>query len=162
MNAPVSYDGPSIPAAKPVIELYQRLLTAWNLRDAGAFAAVLDREGIVVGFDGSQIRGRAEVETTLRKIFSDHETAGYVAKVRSIRFLGEDTALLHAAAGMIPPGGSDLIPDRNAIQILVATREAGRWTIASFQNTPAAFHGRPDLSRQLTDELRQVMHAGSG
>lgn len=26
------------------------------------------------------------------------------------------------------------------------------------QNTPAAFHGRPDLSDQLTEELRGDLH----
>ena len=26
-----------------------------------------------------------------------------------------------------------------------------------FQSTPAAFHGRPDLSRALTDELRALL-----
>jgi hypothetical protein len=31
------------------------------------------------------------------------------------------------------------------------------WQLASLQNTPAAFHGRPDLADQLTDELRAVL-----
>jgi hypothetical protein len=30
-----------------------------------------------------------------------------------------------------------------------------------YQNTPAAFHGRPELARQLTDELRQVLHGSA-
>ncbi len=28
--------------------------------------------------------------------------------------------------------------------------------VAAFQNTPAAFHGRLELSAELTEELRQV------
>jgi len=29
-------------------------------------------------------------------------------------------------------------------------------SIALFQNTPAQFHGRPELAQQLTEELRQL------
>ena len=31
------------------------------------------------------------------------------------------------------------------------------WRIALYQNTPAQFHGRPELSRALTEELRQLL-----
>jgi len=30
-----------------------------------------------------------------------------------------------------------------------------------FQNTPAAFHGRAELSEQLTEELRRALRASS-
>jgi hypothetical protein len=30
----------------------------------------------------------------------------------------------------------------------------------ALQNTPAAFHGRPDLAQQLTSELTDVLHSG--
>jgi len=58
---------------------------------------------------------------------------------------------------MVPPGKSDLNPAVNAVQTLVAARQDSRWRIAVFQNTPAAFHGRPELSERLTEELRQVL-----
>ena len=110
----------------------------------------------VVGFDGSQMNGRVEIEDTLRQIFADHVTAAYVAKIRSVRFLTPDVAVLRAVAGMIPPGESDLNPAVNTVQTLVAVKGAGSWRIAAFQNTPAAFHGRLELSAELTEELRQV------
>ena len=55
---------------------------------------------------------------------------------------------------MVPPGLADINPAVNAVQSLLAVRQDGRWRIAQLQNTPAAFHGRPDLSDQLTGELR--------
>jgi len=88
--------------------------------------------------------------------FRDHVTAAYVGKIREVRFLTPDVAVLRAVAGMIPPAESDLNPAVNAVQTLVAARRDGRWRIAVFQNTPAAFHGRPELSAKLTEELRQV------
>lgn len=160
MPAQVVYDDSYPAAAAPVIELYQRLLSAWNARDAKAYAALVHEKGSVIGFDGSQMNGRNEVESSLRRIFSDHPTATYVARIRDIRLLGADVSLLLAAVGMVPPGGSDLDPSKNAIQSLTAQRDAGRWQIANFQNTPAAFHGRPEAGQHLTDELRQVLRAG--
>jgi uncharacterized protein (TIGR02246 family) len=156
----VSFDGAD-PGAEPVVELYRALLSAWNARDAAGFAATLDQDAIVIGFDGSQMLGAGEVAATLGKIFADHETAGYVARVRRVRPLAPDVVLLHAVVGMVPPGGSDINPERNAVQILVARRTKGRWLITNFQNTPAAFHGRPELARDLTQELRQVLKSAA-
>ena len=138
-----------------VRSLYQRLLDAWNKRDAAAYAALFEDGANVVGFDGSQMTGRSEIETTLAQIFAHHQTASYVSKVREVRFLTPDVAILRAVVGMVPPGQNDLNPAVNAIQTLVALRRDGRWQIALFQNTPAQFHGRPELAQQLTEELRQ-------
>lgn len=140
-----------------VESLYRALLDAWNARKAAAFAALLDAQGHVVGFDGSEMHGPDEVASTLGRIFADHPTAAYVAKVRDVRPLAPDAAILRAVAGMVPPGQTDLNPAVNAIQTLVATRAAGEWRIALFQNTPAQLHGRPELSAALTDELRRLL-----
>lgn len=140
--------------------LYRDLLECWNRRDAAGLAKLFADDGQVIGFDGSQMRGPAEIETTLGRIFTDHPTAAYVSIVRDVRLLGPDVALLRAVVGMVPPGGADLNPAVNAIQSLVAARRVGRWRVELFQNTPAAFHGRPEESQRLTDELRAALHAG--
>jgi uncharacterized protein (TIGR02246 family) len=68
-----------------------------------------------------------------------------------------DVAVLRAVAGMVPPGQSDIEPAVNAVQTLVAAKHDGQWRIALFQNTPAQFHGKPELVQQLTEELRQLL-----
>jgi uncharacterized protein (TIGR02246 family) len=137
--------------------LYQQLLAGWNKRSAHDFAAPFAENGHVVSFDGSQYNGRAEIEAEIGQIFADHLTAAYVWKIREARFLTPEVALLRAVAGMRPPGQSELNPAANAIQTLVAARREGEWRIALFQNTPAQFHGRPELSEALTAELRQLL-----
>jgi uncharacterized protein (TIGR02246 family) len=137
--------------------LYTQLLDSWNKRSAADFAALFEEDGNQVGFDGSQINGQAEIELHLSQIFADHMTALYVGKVREVRFLDPDVAILRAVVGMIPHGKSDINPAINAIQSLVATKRESQWHIALFQNTPAQFHGRPDLSAKLTDELRELI-----
>jgi uncharacterized protein (TIGR02246 family) len=137
--------------------LYQALLEGWNQCNAEAFATQFTEDGEVIGFDGSQMSGRVEIASTLRQIFADHVTAPYVSKVRSLRLLSPEVAILRAIVGMVPPGQTDLNPAVNAHQTLIATKRDGTWHIALFQNTPAQFHGRPELVQQMTEELRQVL-----
>ena len=139
-----------------VRRLYQQLLDSWNGRNADAFASLFAEDGHVIGFDGSQMAGQVEIASTLRQIFADHPTGTYLSKVRDVRILSPGVTLLRAVVGIVPHGQSDINPALNAHQTLVATEREGQWRIMLFQNTPAQFHGRPDLVQQLTEELRQL------
>ncbi len=150
----------TISSDHPIRRLYEQILIAWNQRDATAMAAYFEEDGNLVGFDGTQADSRADIEDHLRPIFADHPTAAYVAKVREIRMLGRDVGLLRAVVGMIPPNSDDINPAGNTIQTLVAVQNAHGWQAALFQSTPAAWHGRPQDSAELTEELRDVMRRG--
>ncbi len=139
--------------------LYAQLIDAWNRRNAVDFAALFSLTGSSVGFDGSPLDGRAVIESTLLEIFAHHPTAAYVAKVREVRQLGPGVALLRAVVGMLPPGQTEINPAVNAMQSVVMVNEGERWTIALLQNTPAAFHGRPQAAAALTDELTAVLRS---
>jgi len=117
-DAPVKSNG----EIEAVTSLYQQVLDAWNRRDAHAYAADFAEGSDVVGFDGSQMTGREEIASTLGQIFANHQTATYVAKVRSVRVLAPGVAVLNAVAGMVPPGQDDINPAVNAIQTLMAQR----------------------------------------
>lgn len=138
-------------------ELYEALLTAWNDRDARRYSSLFADDASVVGFDGSCVETAAGIEGHLAGIFTDHQTARYVWIVREVRTLGDTAALLRAVVGMVPSGEADLAPAANAIQSLTAVHDGRAWRIAHFQNTPAAFHGRPDEAEELTRELRASM-----
>ena len=138
-------------------DLYEKLIEAWNKRNAREYALLFASNGSIVGFDGSQVNGQMEIGAHVSEIFSHHQTASYVTIVRELRPLGSDVTLLRANAGMVPPGKDDLNPELNAVQSMVAARKGGKWEIALVQNTPAAFHGKPELSKQLTEELRAVL-----
>jgi uncharacterized protein (TIGR02246 family) len=117
--------------------LYRSVLAAWNADDAEAFAAPFAEGGQVVGFDGSEITGRASIAEQMAAIFADHATGSYVGIVRSVRLLGADAALLRAVSGVVPAGEFDLKPELNAIQSLVAERRDGNWQIILYHNTGA-------------------------
>ncbi|HEV7215689.1 MAG TPA: SgcJ/EcaC family oxidoreductase [Chloroflexota bacterium] len=142
-------DSPSAP--------YRQLLAGWNQRNGAAFAATFAEDGESIGFDGSQNIGWSDIATALQQVFADHPTPAYVSKVRSMRLLGTDVAILRAVVGMTPPGQSTVVPALNALQTLVATRSDGIWRTILFQNTPAQVHGRPEAVRPLTEELKQAL-----
>jgi uncharacterized protein (TIGR02246 family) len=137
-----------------------KLLKRWNKRRASEMTDLFADDGNLVGFDGSQINGRSEARSVLGQIFADHQTAAYLGTVKEVRLLSPDVAILRAVAGMVPPGQSDINPEVNAVQTLVAVKRQNKWSIALFQNTPAA-HGRPELSERLTEELRQALRTPS-
>ncbi|MFC7442536.1 SgcJ/EcaC family oxidoreductase [Laceyella putida] len=138
-----------------VRSLYQQLLEGWNKRSADAMAEPFAEDGELIGFDGSQVTGRAEIASHLQPIFANHPTAAFVSKIRSVRLFGPEVAVLRAVAGMVPPGQSDIDPKLNTHHTLITVKREGKWRIALFQNTPAQFHGRPELVQKLTEELRQ-------
>lgn len=131
----------------------------WNKRSGESFAATFTEDGETIGFDGSQHLGRAEIASNLQRIFADHPTPAYIAKVRSVALLTPEVAVLRAVAGMVTPGQSDLAPQLNAVQSMVAKKHNGQWRIVTLQNTPAQFHGRPELAEELTAELRRLLRS---
>lgn len=145
-------------ARKEVGILYHQLIDAWNSRNASGMAELFAADGELIGFDGSLANGPDDIVAHLQPIFENHPTAPFTTKVKHVRLLEANTALLRAIAGMVPPGQSELNPDVNTHHTLVAVRAGGQWRIELFQNTPAQFHGRPELVRQMTEELTTVLN----
>ncbi|MFI5935536.1 SgcJ/EcaC family oxidoreductase [Actinoplanes sp. NPDC051494] len=132
--------------------VYARLLQAWNERDSAAFAGLFAADGLLIGFDGSQVVG-ADIAGHLA---ADAPTSRYVAKVRGTRPVGVDGVLVHAIAGMVPAGGFDLDPALNAVHTLLVVDG----TVVLFQSTPARYRGRPDLAASHNAELTPALLDG--
>ncbi|MER5355008.1 SgcJ/EcaC family oxidoreductase [Kitasatospora sp. NPDC002551] len=142
--------------------LYHRVLEGWNLRDGSAFAGPFAPDGEVIGFDGTRHSGRSVMAAEVGRIFTDHATPEYVAKVRRVRAIGPGVAQLDAVAGLVPDDAQDLDPALNAVQTVIAVDAGAGWRIALLQTTPARYDLRPDLARALTAELRELIARGPG
>ena len=119
--------------------LYQQLLDGWNNGSGEAFAAPFAEDGDLVGFDGTHLRKQHHFISN-----SDTFVRGswLIGKVRSVRFLTPDVAVMHAVGGTIMAGQSDIEPERNSVQTLVAMNDSrGEWYLAAFQNTRAQYLG---------------------
>ena len=137
--------------------IYRQLLEAWNIRSARGMAELFTDNGEMIGFDGSLSVGSEEIFSHLKPIFEHHPTARFISKVKNLHFLSPDIAILRAIAGMLPPGQSDINPNVNTHHTLVAIKIDGDWQIKLFQNTPAQFHGRPELVEHMSNELRELL-----
>ena len=138
--------------------LYAGFLDGWNRRSGAAVAAGFADDGDIVGYDGTHHHGRLAIAADLRQIFTSHETASYVAVIRSVRPVAPGVALLLAHAGMIPPGANDVDPRFHTLHTVVAVDEGGgRWRMSLLQATPAAWHQHPEAREALTEELRGLL-----
>lgn len=135
-------------------DLYETMIAGWNAGDAAAMTRDFADDGQIVGFDGSEVGGRERITAYLAGIFASHKVASYVTLVREVREIAPEVMILHAHAGMVPPGKSEINRATNAVQTLIAVKRGDRWQIALFQNTPAAWHGREDDANALTAELQ--------
>jgi uncharacterized protein (TIGR02246 family) len=139
--------------------LYQQLMDGWNRGSGEAFAAPFAEDGDLVGFDGTHLKGRREIVSFHQQLFDTYvKGSRLVGKVRSVRFLTTDVAIMHAVGATIMADQTDIDPERNSIQTLVATKDnKGEWRLAAFQNTRAQFLGRPKEAQAMTDELRRLL-----
>ncbi|GED72631.1 hypothetical protein BRE01_63330 [Brevibacillus reuszeri] len=140
-----------------VLALYQKVIEGWNKREADLMSEPFAPDGEMIGFDGTQFTGKTEIQKHLQEVFAHHPTPSYVTKIRSIRRLSHGAMILRALAGMIPAGKAELKPELNAHHSFVVVRIEEVWQVVLFQNTPAQFHGRPELVQQFTNELKTML-----
>jgi uncharacterized protein (TIGR02246 family) len=133
--------------------LYARFLAGWNQRSGVTVSSVFADDGEMVDLDGTLRSGRLTIAADMRRLFSDHATPTFVGLVRSVRRLTEGVAVLHAVAGMVPPGSDALDPGLHTVHAITAVEEDGRWRVAVLQSTPARYGGRADAVAALTAEL---------
>ena len=141
-----------------ICALYRQMMEGWNAASGYAFACPFEENSDLVGFDGTYIKGRQEIAFFHQHLFDMFlKRSRLVGKVRSVRFLTSDIAVMHAIGGTVMAGQTDLDPERNSVQTLVAVKRNGKWSLAAFQNTRATYIGRPDESQKLTEELQALL-----
>jgi uncharacterized protein (TIGR02246 family) len=119
-----------------VRDLYQELMDGWNRGSGDAFAAAFTEDGDLVAFDGTHFEGREEIAPFHQELFEKWmKGTRLVGKVKDVRFLSSDVALMHAVGSTVMRDKSEPSPERDSIQTLVAVRRDGEWRLAAFQNT---------------------------
>jgi uncharacterized protein (TIGR02246 family) len=116
--------------------LYRELMEGWNRGSGEDFAAVFTEDGDLVAFDGTHFEGRAQIASFHQELFDKWmKGTRLVGRVKDVRFLSPNVALMHAVGSTIKRAKSVPSPERDSIQTLVATRQNGEWRLAAFQNT---------------------------
>jgi uncharacterized protein (TIGR02246 family) len=110
---------------------------AWNHHDAKAYANLFTADGEVVNVVGWWWKGRAEIEKKLTDAYAFvfRESALTISDVQ-VKFLTPEIAVAHVKWTMVGARTPKGIPQpQQGIQIQVLQKQAGKWLIASFQNT---------------------------
>lgn len=138
--------------------LYQQKIDGWNAGNGKAFAAPYTEDSDYIGFDDTYLKGRQEIASLHQMLFDKFiKGSRLVGKIRSIRYLTPDIAIVVAVGGTVMAGQSDIDPERNSVHMLVAIKQNDKWHFTAFQNSRAQFIGRPEEAQALTDELRQLL-----
>jgi uncharacterized protein (TIGR02246 family) len=122
-------------AAIRALEVQQQ--EAWNRHDAKAYAALFTEDGDCVNVVGWWWKGRAEIEKKLTDayVFVFSESVLTIGEVTS-RFLQPDLAVVHVRWTMTGARTPQGIPTpQQGIQTQLVQKHAGKWLIATFQNT---------------------------
>ncbi len=118
-----------------VRDLYRQMMEGWNQGSGAAFAAVFAEDGDQVAFDGTHFVGRQEIASWHQELFDKWmKGTRLVGRVKDVRFLSPDVALVHAVGSTVMRDQSEPSPERDSIQTLVATRQAGEWRLAALDN----------------------------
>jgi uncharacterized protein (TIGR02246 family) len=113
----------------------QAMIAAWNRGDATAFAAPFADNASFIAFEGTELSGRQAIVDFHQPLF-DKQLKGTRLEggVRFVRFLGPDTAVMHARCGVMLAGRDRTIPSRESMQLFVCTRAPGEWRVDALMN----------------------------
>jgi uncharacterized protein (TIGR02246 family) len=110
---------------------------AWNRHDAKAYASLFADDGDIVNVVGWWWKGKAEIEKKLTDAYAFvfRESALTIGDVE-VRFLTSKIAVAHVRWTMVGARTPKGIPEpQQGIQMQILRKQAGKWLIASFQNT---------------------------
>jgi len=124
--------------------LYQQTIDGWNQGSGDAFAAPYSEDSDFVGFDGTYLKGRQQIASFHQMLFDKFlRGSRLIGKIRSIRFIAENVAIMIAVGGTVLAGQSDIEPERNSIHTIIAVKRDSNWYFTAFQNSRAQYIGRP-------------------
>jgi uncharacterized protein (TIGR02246 family) len=117
-------------------QLVQQVQDGWNTHDGKAFAAPFAADADYVVVNGMHIKGRAAIAQGHTAIFTTiYKESRNVATIKSVRFLRPDVAVIHVEWNL-EFRAADKLEKARAINTMIMTKEAGKWSIAAFHNTP--------------------------
>ena len=120
---------------RAIQDILERFEGAWNSYDSVSIAALFAEDANFIQIFGGQLDGRTAIEAAHRVIFDTIYKGSHASfKLRSIRFVGPDVAVVFAQARVRFKEGNE----RREIETrptLVVVKQQGKWQVVAFQNT---------------------------
>jgi uncharacterized protein (TIGR02246 family) len=115
--------------------LFTRMCRAWTDGDAPAYGDCFTSDVDYVSFDGYHERGRDAMVASHDKLFRGVLFgSALVGEVESIRYIGDDVALLHGTASVQVAWRSRLPKRRLTRNTIVAVRDTDAWRFTAIHN----------------------------
>lgn len=137
--------------AKQIVE---PLVSAWNIHDAHAFAAIFAQDSDFTNVFGMEARGREAIEQFHRPIFETIFNTSHLTAISTrVRFIRPDVAAIDVRwemTGARDPLGHEW-PRRRGLINMVATREQDSWSIQAMHNMDLAAEEMAEAQKKLQD-----------
>jgi len=122
---------------KPIGELIERFMDAWNRHDVHAFATVFSEDADFTNWRGMGATGRSKIEEFHAALFATIFRNSHLGFTDSkIRFIRADVAAVDVRWEMT--GALDAqanpMPDRRGLLNFVMSKNAGQWQIIVMHN----------------------------
>lgn len=124
-------------AERAVVAVFDGTSRAWADGDANAFTQWY-AEGATVILPGFYLRDRAEVQASMGAAFAGPlKDSRRVHVVQSVRFLGEDAAVVVTKSATTFPAGVETPAGQWELATWALSRDDGRWLIEAYHSCPA-------------------------
>jgi uncharacterized protein (TIGR02246 family) len=111
---------------------------AWAANDADALAGLYTDDATVVQ-PGVFKKSKDEIRSTMAAGFAGPLKGSHVLDTpQSVRFLGDDIAVVIAEGGIVMAGAADGRPERVVRATWVLAKRDRQWMVAAYHNSPAA------------------------
>jgi uncharacterized protein (TIGR02246 family) len=118
--------------------LLRDLYTAWANNDADAFAALYVEDATVV-MPGVFTKGKEQVREYMATGFAGPlKDSRATDEPKSIRFLGDDAAVVVSEGGIVMAGETAVPVGRRVRATWTLVKRDGQWLIAGYHNCPAS------------------------
>jgi uncharacterized protein (TIGR02246 family) len=117
-------------------QMHAQMIDAWNRGSGAGFAASFSPSADFIAFEGSQLKGRAQIAQFHQMLFETSlKNTRLEGGVHFVRFLRPDLAVLHAWGTTTLPGQTNASPSRDSMQLFVCTWHDGHWQFDAMQNS---------------------------
>jgi uncharacterized protein (TIGR02246 family) len=108
---------------------------AWAAGDAAAFVADYAEDATVI-MPGSYRRNRDEIRQSMTESFATFlKDTKVTDELQSLRFLGDDHAIVVSKAGILFPGETEVPGNRCVYATWVLQRHDGSWLVHAYHNS---------------------------
>ena len=119
----------------------EQMAKGWNMKSGAEFAKPFAEDSDYVVINGMHIKGRVANAESHQRIFDTiYKDSSIIPIVKQIRYLRPDVAVVHGESNLTFRINGEEKKGKGMVT-LVMTKEKGKWSIATFQNTAIQLQG---------------------